>query len=967
MKKRSLSLLFLYVSILTIQTILPQQASADSHYSDLGSNYGKIATMSLSDQIKTYKLTYALGICNQVWSDQISGADATSGKWYTDKAVTASPILGSGTNNGQVKCNDLASQAITLWGITDKTSFLIKAGWQQIDAKDPSKGFRSPKQSSPQNKNGDVPFRSAVANILGSSVDPPSYPVYYSYYDVMSALTSGCGGSPVHDAPLTADDKTNGYSLVSVADPAGSTITQTVYKVDVSKNIHFGAAGALISANGFGDAVNPVGNQYDGKTVSCKSIVGYLNQTNATLYNNTIPTSLAKSTSTPSTPQSNEGNGDNKSSCTIDGIGWIICPVMNFMAKIVDATYSAVSSMLTVQPLTTSSSIYTPWKSMRNFANIVFILAFLIIIYSQITGVGVSNYGIKKLLPKIVITAILVNVSFWLCAIAVDLSNIVGASMNDLIGKSVDISKINFNDSAVATGTGFAGITGGILASAAVGATLYLALGTLAPVLVAALIAIITAFLVLTIRQVLIILMIVISPLAFVAFLLPNTEKWFKKWLDTFKLLLLMYPIIGILFGVSSLASKIIMDSAPQIGNGSKGLTIVIQLMGALAAIIPLALTPMIMKLANGISGLASISGRLNNPNKGPFDRARKKAQSISDNSAWTRGQKTKRALKGSRKDRAFANNFDLGRKISTGEENLRNDGRGNNYSALEVAKRAKALRAYHGAVGPGEIANSTLGKATTLAMNSSNPNIAGMGAYASTALNAATKGSREDISEMSEHFQGVIAKATAEAIRDAVRTMSRDMSVAQGAAMASGKDFDKDTWLEKRVMDAKSTTEANAALQTLGSLGRDGVLRDMQGKAGVDQGALSQAISDNAGSLIGKAPDLVKGKNAAFGSVSGEQLSGFSKGTGEAYMNHLASLHTAAASGGADEIKALNAAVGSFNSAVVDITRSTQLQGKFAGETGTKILNESASLSPGLQSQLYGLASIGTTDGKIR
>ena len=39
-----------------------------------------------------------------------------------------------------------------------------------------------------------------------------------------------------------------------------------------------------------------------------------------------------------------EGDGEEeKNSCGIDGIGWLVCPVMNFVASLNDAAYSAIS------------------------------------------------------------------------------------------------------------------------------------------------------------------------------------------------------------------------------------------------------------------------------------------------------------------------------------------------------------------------------------------------------------------------------------------------------------------------------------------------------------------------------------------------------------------------------------------------------------------------------------------------
>lgn len=324
---------------------------------------------------------------------------------------------------------------------------------------------------------------------------------------------------------------------------------------------------------------------------------------------------------------------DSASTCKVDGIGWIICPVVRVMAGLVDGSYAFVSSLLTVQPIMVDDSkgadksVYLAWSAMRNIANVAFVIAFLIIIISQLTSVGLNNYGIKKMLPRLIVAAILVNSSFWLCAIAVDISNILGSSMNSFMKSmpelgSANTTKFTYDDGQ--TGQGWAGIAGGVLATTAiVGGVLYATLSALLPALLAALVAIVTVFIVLTIRQALIILLIVISPLAFVAYLLPNTESLFKKWLGLFKTLLLMYPIIAVIFGASALASEIVMTGA----DGPY--KVAIQIMGALISIIPLALTPVVMKTAGGL--LNRIGGVVNNPNKGPIDKLRKKAEGYRD------------------------------------------------------------------------------------------------------------------------------------------------------------------------------------------------------------------------------------------------------------------------------------------------------------------------------------------------
>lgn len=330
------------------------------------------------------------------------------------------------------------------------------------------------------------------------------------------------------------------------------------------------------------------------------------------------------------------------SSCTIEGVGWILCPVLNFTGHIVDAAYDFVASLLQVQPLVTTggtSGAYQAWTVMRSIANVAFVIAFLIIIFSQLTGIGVSNYGVKKLLPRLVIAAILVNISFYICSIAIDASNIIGASIRSVftnIGTKIPAVTTS-GIGSLNTDAGWTGVIGGILAATATGTVLYYAgLSALIPALLAVLVAIVTVFVVLVLRQALLILLIVVAPLAFVAYLLPNTEDLFTKWRKLLTTLLLMYPIIAGIFGASALASTIVMNGA----NGPY--QTVIQIMGMCIAILPLALTPVVMRTAGGM--LNRFGGIVNNVNKGPIDRLRKTSEKYREGRANLRNS---RALAG--------------------------------------------------------------------------------------------------------------------------------------------------------------------------------------------------------------------------------------------------------------------------------------------------------------------------------
>ena len=113
---------------------------------------------------------------------------------------------------------------------------------------------------------------------------------------------------------------------------------------------------------------------------------------------------------------------------SLGALGWLVCPTTGKIAEATDWLYEQIEDILVINPveMKDGSPIYEIWKYVRGITNIVFIILFLVVIYSQLTGVGISNYGVKKILPKMIVVAILVNLSFIVCSLAVDFSNIVG-------------------------------------------------------------------------------------------------------------------------------------------------------------------------------------------------------------------------------------------------------------------------------------------------------------------------------------------------------------------------------------------------------------------------------------------------------------------------------------------------------------------------------------------------------------
>lgn len=353
-------------------------------------------------------------------------------------------------------------------------------------------------------------------------------------------------------------------------------------------------------------------------------------------------------------PEEEEG-GEPKNSCGIDGgLGWLICPVMTFVANINDAAYGAISGFLDIKPAilgdnSNTSGAKQGWDFFRNIANAIFAVIFLWIIFSQISNVGVSNYGIKKILPRLIIGALLVNLSYYLCQIFVDLSNILGHTLKDALeagagGIGTESEAAGWGSAIAATIVG----VGGVAAFAA------LAIGI--PTLAAGFLAIMTVFIILVVRQAGIILLISMSPMAFAAWLLPNTEDLFKKWLKMFRGLLLVFPIISLLYGAGKLAGAVLASSATVDPNNPDE---TLHLVALAATTMPLIATPFVLQ--NSLSSLGSIGakiGKLSSAANGNLKNAVMNKSRVSDvKNAWKARSAKKLA------DRRSGNTW-IGRKV---------------------------------------------------------------------------------------------------------------------------------------------------------------------------------------------------------------------------------------------------------------------------------------------------------------
>ena len=267
-------------------------------------------------------------------------------------------------------------------------------------------------------------------------------------------------------------------------------------------------------------------------------------------------------------------------------LGWIFCSIIKFAHNTMDDLYgSIVKNYLNIDtvllksadarnPNDLGSGTYQAWSVFVGFGNIIMIAFLVVIIFSQLTGVGIDNYGIKKALPKIIIAAVLINASFIISQALADLSNIIGNALEGMLTSIGDgLTRTASIKGSYASGAAFQDILNVLLMAggASVIATGYSAvvsggpMGLIFPLaigLLIALLAILFFFTLLGIRKAAIVMLVVVSPIAFACYMLPNMKtQVFDRWLKMFKAMLLAYPICGFVLGGSNLASGILMST----------------------------------------------------------------------------------------------------------------------------------------------------------------------------------------------------------------------------------------------------------------------------------------------------------------------------------------------------------------------------------------------------------------------
>lgn len=907
------------------------------------------AGMSVTERAKSWLYYNALSTCvtksgpkgvsvrlNNLTStnyEELSSDDAASGDWFANKNIGINPNIGFflkgagsvtnsaplSTKGSQVGCGgeniDWISDAMKLWGYETNIKAICDFGAQRKNLSECINGdgslyvndFTDMQKMIKTNVYAEAdPAEMNIIRAEQSQVETQYLPERYiiSKY----AFFNGCLGSDPIDRTTKGgfNDKNKMYYDVRIIDTSGKDVGKITYEAN-GINSHPVGDDVYYYADGTDDVGHKqcwqIQNDMDD---SADAYLAYYTNLN-----------LGKSPEQRVSDSQGAANVDNQAVNTCGseagGLGWLGCPIISMLSSFNKGAWFLTKSLLQTSPLTTNdqngspTAAYQAWALIRNLANILFILVFLVTIFSQITNIGLDNYGIKKILPKLIIGAILVNLSFIIMQVVVDLTNIVGIGLYDFMINGI---KGNITDTSNALAGSAFDMMGFILgAGGAVGIVAIIgpeaAIWLLVPILVMAALAMIAAILSLLFRLAIIPILAILAPLAFVAYLLPNTTSLFKKWKDALVSMLVIFPLAALIFGGSQVASVIFATDGSFLGH----------LLAMVVLSLPLGILPFLVSKSGSIVGAAS--GFL-------VGMAASAKKPIGD-------------FAGDKKDIAQA---------KRDEGILSGNIRGNNwFTRRTVGARNSLIQSRIARKGGKTYAERNLEAAESKNL--------------SDRLNAPDKKFLGQIAGPDQASQNKVLVGARTALKKKESEMLEDeLSILDddyNNYKQENPDKSMDEYLEKiAVNQTLSEGRQTAAVHRLAKDGRSAAIRrlsngmDFDGKPvenvanHADKLVIQKAINANAGALISKAPDLIKGEGPAFNNIKGADIVNFSTDTAEAHMRYLSGLYEKAVDttvSFADREaagKVYQHAETAFNSAIATISANPTIQ--IAGDVGQTI-----------------------------
>lgn len=251
------------------------------------------------------------------------------------------------------------------------------------------------------------------------------------------------------------------------------------------------------------------------------------------------------------------------------GLGYVTCGVLRLVLDALDGFIGIFVGVLEIEfSVEQRDVLKSIWNGFRSIANVGFAIAFMVVIYSAATGNALKAYDVKRLLPKLAIAAIGVQVSLDVTLWLIQLSNDVGNGIADLILSPLPGNASGNTSVATAIIRGSPlGTSGGLSEFAAEGllTTFTVLLLIAAAVFSLAGLAIMTV--VFLLRNIAIIVLSVMSPLWAVSTVMPFLDGFSSQYKKRYQQMLMLFPIASAFIASGRLVGAVLLET--QTGNAN--------------------------------------------------------------------------------------------------------------------------------------------------------------------------------------------------------------------------------------------------------------------------------------------------------------------------------------------------------------------------------------------------------------
>lgn len=258
------------------------------------------------------------------------------------------------------------------------------------------------------------------------------------------------------------------------------------------------------------------------------------------------PTTLSATTTT-----GKGGSGGSDPSCYSESgpLAWVLCAALEALDGAIGALDTAINNLLFVnEDVYSSVDIEQSWAVIRNIALLVLVPMMVFMVIGTALNFGPFDpYTVKKALPRMLFAVVFIVLSLPVTQFGVELSNTVGQGAGNLILSASPNKVTSLHDIVAKTGandsTGAAIFVPLVLYGLGGGITI----GIVGSFAIVTLVALLIGFVILVMRQVLILMLIVVAPLAILVWIFPGNDKLWGIWKTTFIAMLMMYPLIAVL------------------------------------------------------------------------------------------------------------------------------------------------------------------------------------------------------------------------------------------------------------------------------------------------------------------------------------------------------------------------------------------------------------------------------------